>query len=172
VTGKNNRGGMEEARDTRLLPQRNEIGGWDDHSRAALGRLGFGLDGAGGRGERSEGERGTEGVGQPSDFAVRHSIERGGETHGDGGTLVWIELGPTIRRSPSPRHKTGRRGSWEWRDVSGGFRRAQWPLSPLRDGTKAEGRLAYLGWVKKEVVKKSKIMGTTHQPERHTERHP
>jgi len=50
---------MEEARDTRLLPQRNEIGGWDDHSRAALGRLGFGLDGARGRGERSEGERGA-----------------------------------------------------------------------------------------------------------------
>jgi len=107
-----------------------------------------------GRGAKGNG---GQGVGQPSDFAVRHSIERGGETHGDGGTLVWIELGPTIRRSPSPRHKTGRRGSWEWRDVSGGFRRAQWPLSPLRDGTKAEGRLAYLGWVKKEVVKKSKI---------------
>jgi hypothetical protein len=109
--------------------------------------------------ERGAKGNGGQGVGQPSDFAVRHSIERGGETHGDGGTLVWIELGPTIRRSPSPRHKTGRRGSWEWRDVSGGFRRAQWPLSPLRDGTKAEGRLAYLGWVKKEVVKKSKMNG-------------
>jgi len=99
-----------------------------------------------GRGAKGNG---GQGVGQPSDFAVRHSIERGGETHGDGGTLVWIELGPTIRRSPSPRHKTGRRGSWEWRDVSGGFRRAQWPLSPLRDGTKAEGRSGLLGMGKK-----------------------
>lgn len=38
-----------------------------------------------GRGAKGNG---GQGVGQPSDFAVRHSIERGGETHGDGGTLV------------------------------------------------------------------------------------